>query len=359
MAYLKKLKFTFDYFDLYRGKLYFRAMILVTGGSGFLGAHILAQLTQKHPVVRALFRNPKGLDKVREVFGYYFENQASYFDKIEWIQCDLNDITTLSEAVNGVSEVYHVAGLINFEWRRHDELKSTNTTGTENLVNCCLEAKVQKLCYISSIAAMGQKSNAQDQDALTPGVIKDPYGLTKYGGELEVWRGAQEGLNVIILRPGVILGEGFWRSGSGVLLKFVSSEPKWYPPGGTGFVDVKDVAAFALRLMEAGKYNLTLTLVGHNMSYLEVLQKIGRALGSKKPPKWAVPLWVGLLGHYVDYLRAMITGAPEKLPKAYLDAMFEMTSYDGQPAALETQCSYTELEHTLQRICSLAPYKIK
>ena len=333
-------------------------MILVTGGSGFLGAHLLAQLTQKYPHVRSLYRNPKGLEKVREVFGYYFDDPTVFFDKIEWIRCDLNDITTLSEALQGISEVYHVAGLINFEWRRHRELKNTNTIGTANLVDCCLEAQVKKLCYISSIAALGQRSNDQPQDTFEPGIIKDPYGLTKYGGELEVWRGAQEGLQVTILRPGVILGEGFWRSGSGFLLKFVSTEPKWYPPGGTGFVDVQDVVRFATKLMEEGKHNLSLILVGHNMSYFDVLQKIGRALGSQKPPKWAIPRWVGVLAHYLDFVRAWVTGAPQKLPKAYIDAMFEPTSYDGKPAELQTQLNYTNLEQTLKRICDRAPYRL-
>jgi len=333
-------------------------MILVTGGSGFLGAHLLAELTQKHERIRALYRDLKGIEKAREVFRYSFKEEAPLFDKIDWIQCDLNDCMGLSEALKGITEVYHVAGLINFEWRRHSELKKTNTTGTANLVNCCLEAKVKKLCYISSIAALGQITNTQGQDSFDPPSFKDPYGLTKYGGELEVWRGAQEGLQVIILRPGVILGEGYWRSGSGFLLKFVSTEPKWYPPGGTGFVDVKDVVQFAIRLMEQENDALSLTLVGHNMSYLEVLQKIGQALGSTKPPKWAVPRWVGLLGHYLDFLRAWITGRRQKLPKAYIEAMFEPSSYDGGPAEVQTQLSYSDLNSTLRRICALAPYRL-
>ena len=136
-------------------------MILVTGGSGFLGAHILAALSKKNKKIRALYRNPKRLDKVREVFSYYFDDPLASFDQIEWIQCDINDLSTLSEALVGVNEVYHVAGLINFEWRRHRELKSTNTTGTANIVNCSLEAKVEKLCYISSIAALGQNVDKQ------------------------------------------------------------------------------------------------------------------------------------------------------------------------------------------------------
>ena len=333
-------------------------MVLVTGGSGFLGAHFLAHLTQKHGRIRALFRNPKRLENVREVFTYYFEDPKSYFDKIDWVQCDLNDISILTEALNDITEVYHVAGLINFEWRRQRELKKTNTIGTANLVNCCLAAKVEKLCYISSIAALGHNSSAQAEDPFEYPSFNEPYGLTKYGGELEVLRGAQEGLKILILRPGVILGEGFWRSGSGFLLKFVSTEPKWYPPGGTGFVDVKDVVQFAIRLMEQENDALSLTLVGHNMSYLEVLQKIGQALGSTKPPKWAVPRWVGLLGHYLDFLRAWITGRRQKLPKAYIEAMFEPSSYDGGPAEVQTQLSYSDLNSTLIRICALAPYRL-
>ena len=355
---MKKLKFTCDYFRQYQRKLYLRGMILVTGGSGFLGAHLLAELTQKHELIRALYRDPKGIEKARQVFKYYFKNAAPLFDKIDWVQGDLNDCIGLSEALEGITEVYHVAGLINFEWRRYEELKKTNTTGTANLVNCCLEAKVKKLCYISSISAMGQNTNGQEEDSFEPPSFKDPYGLTKYGGELEVWRGAQEGLKVLILRPGVILGEGYWRSGSGFLLKFVSTEPKWYPPGGTGFVDVKDVVAFAQNLMEGPVHNLAFTLVGHNLTYLEVLEKIGHALGSKKSPTLKIPLWVGLIGHYVDFLRAWITGSPQKLPKAYIHAMFEPSTYDGTPITNQSSLTYTELDKTLNRICRFAPYRI-
>ncbi len=333
-------------------------MILVTGGSGFLGAHLLAELTQKHERIRALYRDQKGIEKAREVFRYSLKQEAPLFDKIDWIQGDLNDPIGLSEALNGITEVYHVAGLINFEWRRYPELKKTNTVGTANLVNCCLETKVKKLCYISSIATLGQNTNAQEQDPFDPPSFKDPYALTKYGGELEVWRGAQEGLQVIILRPGVILGEGYWRSGSGFLLKFVSTEPTWYPPGGTGFVDVKDVVAFAVALMEGAVHNQAFTLVGYNLTYLEVLQKIGHALGSKKAPKRKIPLWVGLIGHYLDFLRAWITSSAQRLPKAYIHAMFEPSTYDGTPVTKLVPLTYTEIDKTLNRIGQLAPYKI-
>ena len=94
-------------------------MILVTGGSGFLGAHLLAELTQKHERIRALYRDQKGIEKAREVFRYSLKQEAPLFDKIDWIQGDLNDPIGLAEALNGITEVYHVAGLINFEWRRY------------------------------------------------------------------------------------------------------------------------------------------------------------------------------------------------------------------------------------------------
>ena len=333
-------------------------MIFVTGGSGFLGAHLLAHLTRKHDKIRALYRNRKGLENVREVFGFYFNDEALFFDKIEWIQGDLNDNWALSNALVGVTSVYHVAGLINFEWRRHRELKSTNIKGTANLVDHCLQAKVDKLCYISSIAAMGNNPQAHEADLFERPKFSDPYGMTKYAGELEIWRGAQEGLKVFIVRPGVILGEGYWRSGSGFLLKFVSTEPRWYPPGSTGFVDVKDVVDVTIDLMNRPEHNLVFTLVGHNLTYLEVLQKIGKALGSHKPPKWSVPLWVGLLGHYADFLRASITGKPQRLPKAYVQAMFESSTYDGTPVSKHLNIPYRTLEHTLERICQWAPYRL-
>ncbi len=333
-------------------------MIFVTGGSGFLGAHLLARLVQKDTCVRAYYRDAKRLEKVKEVFGFYFPNNPSYFDQIEWIQGDINDATALSYALEGVQEVYHLAGLINFEWRRYDELKQTNTRGTANLVNCCLASKVNRFCYISSIAAIGQSSFLMGQEDIITPEFKDPYSLTKYGGEIEVWRGGQEGLEVLILRPGLILGEGFWYSGSGLLLKFVSTQPKWFPPGGTGFIDVKDVVNFSIHLMEQKKHNLCLTLVGQNLTYLEILNKIGRSLGVKAPPKWRTPLWVGHLAHYIDLIFAILTGRPQKLPKAYINAMFELNEYDGGKVETITGLHYTPIDETLERLCKSAPYNI-
>ena len=90
-------------------------MILVTGGTGLVGAHLLWHLIQKNKTVKAIHRKESDLKRVEKVFGYYTENAAELFQKINWIEADLNDIPSLETAFENVDYVYHVAAYISFD----------------------------------------------------------------------------------------------------------------------------------------------------------------------------------------------------------------------------------------------------
>ena len=130
-----------------------------------------------------------------------------------------------------------------------------NVEGTANVVNIALEKNIRRLVHISSVAALGRKADGGHvNEEKKWEEFKGEYALCKsqYKAELEVWRGISEGLDAVILNPSTILGYGDWNSSSSAIFKRVYDEFKWYTPGVNGFVDVEDVAAATVLLMESG-----------------------------------------------------------------------------------------------------------
>ena len=134
-------------------------MILVTGSTGYLGAHLLYELTKAGKTVKAMFRNTNRISQVRSVFSYYEADYQQLFEKIEWIQSDILDYYSLNDSMKGIIQVYHVAGLVSFNNNDRKKLNSINVKGTANVVNACIDNGVDKLCHVSSIAALGESES--------------------------------------------------------------------------------------------------------------------------------------------------------------------------------------------------------
>ncbi|MBT8235989.1 MAG: NAD-dependent epimerase/dehydratase family protein, partial [Bacteroidia bacterium] len=194
-------------------------MILVTGATGLVGSHILFKLLEKGQQVRALYRAGSDLERIKRVFGYYSKTPEDLFNKIDWYEADILDPAELDGAFKNIQRVYHCAALISFDPKDKKQLYKTNVIGTQNVINYCIHHKVKKICYVSSIAALGDGVHQQlmDEETEWDENTQSAYSVTKYGAEKEVWRGAQEGLKVVIVNPGIIIGPGFWHTGSGAL----------------------------------------------------------------------------------------------------------------------------------------------
>ena len=127
-------------------------MVLVTGGTGLVGAHLLLHLVENGDIVRAIYRNLASIQKTKALFLHY--KKESLFEKIEWVQADITNIPSLEMAFEEVKYVYHCAALISFEPKDEDLLRKINIEGTANIVNFCIAKAVKKLCCVSSIAAL-------------------------------------------------------------------------------------------------------------------------------------------------------------------------------------------------------------
>ena len=291
-------------------------MILVTGGTGLVGSHLLFNLTKAGKKVRAIYRNEDRILLVKKVFAYYTDAIEPLINKIEWVSCDLNDIPNLEIVFNNITQVYHCAALISFDPRNIDALLKTNVEGTTNIVNLCIKNNIEKLCYVSSIATIGNPiiGERAEEETEFNDAIANVYALSKHKAEMEVWRGSQEGVKSIIVNPGLIIGPGFWHNGSGLLFSKIYKGVQFYPPTGTGIVAVNDVVQIMGELMDSPISNERYILVGENLSHKDTFTMVAESL-HKKPPKFILKIWMLQLFWRLDWVRSAITGKERVLTK--------------------------------------------
>ncbi|MEM1002132.1 MAG: NAD-dependent epimerase/dehydratase family protein, partial [Bacteroidota bacterium] len=307
-------------------------MVLVTGGTGLVGAHLLTALTKIEPEVKAIYRRSHKIEATKSVFDYLHNGDLSLFNKIEWLKADLNNIPQLTKAFKGVTKVYHCAAFVSFEPDKYKLLRKINIEGTANIINLCIKNKIEKLCYVSSIAAIGKESRPEklitESTAWNPEDDNSVYAITKYGAEMEVWRGSQEGIDVVVVNPGVIIGGGFWKSGSsGSLLHRLSRGMKYYTNGVTGYVGVTDVIETMISLMESTIKNQGFILVAENLSFKDFQDQCCEALGVPKPSKEANP-WLLEIAWRIDWLNHKIFGKRRSFSKQLAKSSSTITLYD-------------------------------
>ena len=323
-------------------------MILVTGGTGLVGSHLLLRLLESETPLKATYRTPDNLEKVKKVFAYYTQNSVERFSKIQWVQTDLNDIVGLETAFENVTHVYHCAALISFDPRDYDALHKTNVGGTANIVNFCIAKNVEKLCYVSSVATIGKssfKELATEEDEWND-YHANVYALSKKAAEMEVWRGAQENLSVVILNPGIIVGPGYWNTGSGTLFSISAANKNYFPPGGTGFVGVNDVVKLMIVLMHSKITHERYIAVSEHYTYEAILQKIAHYMG-KTSPKRKLKFWELDLLRRLDGLRCFFTNKRRKLTKHTIYSLKNPRKYSNQKIRTALGFDFEPIDETL------------
>lgn len=329
-------------------------MILVTGGTGLVGSHLLFQLLQKEMPIRATFRREHKLKSVKKVFTYYCDNAEDLYNQIEWVKAELNDIPALELAFEGISQVYHCAAFISFEPNRYRDLRKINTEGTANIVNLSISNKIQKLCYVSSIAAIGEEVapdiKITEQTEWNPELDHSVYAITKYGAELEAWRGTQEGLDTVIVNPGIILGPGYWKGGgSGSLFRQIHNGLSYYTNGSSAYVDVVDVVDIMIELMESDIKNERFIVISENLPFKLFQDKVAKALGVKPAQKKASPLLLSIAWR-LDWISYKIFGNRRKLSKQLAKSLTNMSIYDNSKVCSALNFEFKSIDHSISEI---------
>ncbi|MFM2048912.1 MAG: hypothetical protein RI955_1460 [Bacteroidota bacterium] len=314
-------------------------MILVTGGTGFLGNHLLQKLSNQQKPVRAMYRPSSGSKINKEI------------KNVEWVKGDVLEVDSISSAMQGITEVYHAAAMVSFDKRQHALMKKINVDGTENMVNMALENKIQKFGYISSVAVLGRsaKMNYIDENSeWEKSKFNSQYALSKMLAEREVFRGAAEGLNVVIVNPSVIIGNGDWQGSSTALFSTIYKGMPFYSTGINGFVDVDDVTECIIQLMDKNIFGERFILNENNYSYQQIFNWIAAALQVKKP-SIKITKWMSELAWRLEYLKTSITGKSGIVTRETATTALLENFYSNEKIKNKINFRFTPIEQSIQK----------
>lgn len=293
-------------------------MILVTGGTGLVGSHLLYELTSGGRFVRALKRGGSNTGLVRQLFTWYdAQHGESCFSRIEWVEGDVNDLVSLQEALSGITHVYHCAAVVSFLPDDRHRMMHVNVEGTASLVNLCLQQGITKLCHCSSVAAIGKpdRGNQVDESLVWKTSSRNSwYAISKYGAEREVWRASEEGLASVIVNPTVVIGPGDPTRSSAQLYQSVKNGMKFYTSGVTGFVDARDVAAAMVLLMDGNIAGERFIITSENLSYKTLFELFARYAGVQ-PPVLRATRFMTEVAWRLEKTRSFVTGQKPLLSK--------------------------------------------
>lgn len=291
----------------------------VTGATGLVGAYLLRYLVRDGVSVRALKRPNSPMNLVEDIA-----------DKVEWVEGDILDISTLEAAMSDVDYVYHSAAMISFDSRDRERMFDINIQGTANIVNLALSLKIKRLLHVSSIAALGRDEDTEYMDESakwTESKLNSNYAISKFRAECEVWRGMAEGLNVVVVNPSMILGSGYWKKGSAAMFERLGKGMKYYPAGGTGYVDVRDVAQAMIALMNSPIEGKRFILNSENMSWRDFMTMSATWLETSPPTKPISSWSMGILCR-LEWLRSRLTQSTPLLTRESVRNASHASYYD-------------------------------
>ena len=333
-------------------------MVLVTGGTGLVGAHLLLHLIENGENVRAIYRNLNNIQKTKSVFELY--NKGDLFEKIHWLEADILDVPSLETAFIGIDYVYHSAALISFDPKDEESLRKTNIEGTANMVNFSIAKEVKKFCFVSSIAALGDiaphETYITEETDWNPEKPHSDYAISKYGAEMEVWRALQEGLDIIIINPGVILGPiaatKIFDEGSVELYRKVANGLSFYTLGSTGFITINDVVRIANELMKSDIKNERFTLIADNIVFKDILHTIADTLKVKRPSTHAKPLLMNFLW-IADAVFSTLFFQKRSITKATAKASYSKNLYSNEKIKTALGMVFLDVHQYIKEVSKL------
>lgn len=320
--------------------------ILVTGGTGFLGAWVIRQLVLDGFRVSAIKRKESTIPAFIE---------PDILGQVNWLEGDVLDLVSLEDALQGVDAVIHSAAIVSFLKEDRKKMYTTNVEGTANLVNLALEMGIKRLVMVSSVAALGRTAKGEEVDekkSWTESKSNTHYALSKYWAEMEMWRAMAEGLNGVIVNPSTIIGYGNWNNSSCAIFRNAYDEFPWYSNGVNGFVSVEDTARAIVALLQSEITNERFILNGENWSFRQLFDTIAEGFGKKKPRLEATPL-LSQLAWRLEKLKSWFSGKKPLLSKETAKIAQSQTYFNNQKLLQHLPgFRYTPLRDAILQSCA-------
>lgn len=320
--------------------------ILVTGGTGFLGAWVIRQLVLDGFRVSAIKRK----DSPTPTF-----IEPALLSKVNWLEGDVLDLISLEDAMQDIDAVIHSAAVVSFLAADRKKMYTTNVEGTANVVNLALELGIKRVVLVSSVAALGRTAKGEEVDekkSWTESKSNTHYALSKYWGEMEMWRAMAEGLDGVIVNPSTIIGYGNWNNSSCAIFRNVYEEFPWYSNGVNGFVYVEDVARAIVALLQADISNERFILNGENWSFRQLFDTIAEGFGKKKPRLEATPL-LSQIAWRLEKVTSWLNGKKPLLSKETAKIAQTQTYFNNQKLLQQLPgFRYTPLREAIKASCA-------
>jgi len=319
-------------------------MILVTGGTGFLGAYVIAELVEKGHRVRA----------IRHHSTLPFFITPGILEKVEWVDGDVLDIISLQDSMKDISRVIHCAAIVSFDKKDRNKMYQVNVEGTANVVNVALASGIKRLLYISSVAALGRSSQTEtvnEEKKWQNEKSNTHYALSKHDAEMHVWRGFAEGLEGVIINPSTILGYGNWNQSSCSIFRNGYNGFQWYTNGVNGFVGVEDVARAAVQLLESGISQQRFIVNSENWSFRKLFTSIAGNF-HKRPPHREAGKMLGSIAWRLEKMKSFFTGSRPLLTRETAKVAHSKTSFDNRNLLTALpDFRFTPLDEVIKKTC--------
>lgn len=299
-------------------------MVMITGGTGLVGRHLLEVLLSGGDTVRAIHRASSDLSQAQN----FLEKRGVDQSQLQWIEAELWDEEGMEAALHGCSRVYHCAAIVSFHDSDADRMMKVNRDATAQLVNAMLHLGIHEIVHISSVSALGRKHGepVHEDVPFEEGSSVTHYARSKYLAELEVWRAKEEGLKVLVMNPVIVLGPGDFARSSSTMFSLVHKGFRWYPSGTNGFVSASDVARASFLLAENDCWDERFLLCAENKPYREVMSQIATAL-DVRPPSHKLKGWMTGLAWRSGRVLELISGKKSPVTRESVQNTHKVHTY--------------------------------
>jgi nucleoside-diphosphate-sugar epimerase len=310
-------------------------MILLTGATGYLGRRIARSLADQNLPFRALVRKTSDISTLKALG-----------PNVEITTGDLNDPDSLLDACMGIETIIHAAAMVSFQTKDREQLLFVNGEGTANLVNVALEAGTRRFIHLSSVAVLNRRDGGPVVTLAERWPEERPntsYAESKFAAEREVWRGQAEGLEVSVLYPTHILGDGDWEHEHAPRLWHMAAKERGvYPTGTTGFVDIRDIVDATLFVLGRDVDGDRFLLNAVNWTWKEALTRIAESIDAK-PPTIRVQAWQSALLWPIEFVRSKISGSKPMITRESHQNVQAQFRYDGSAYTEASGTSYRDV----------------
>ena len=315
-------------------------MILITGGTGFLGSNILFSLAKEKKII-SLYRSQSKVNLVKKFFERKSTKGKKFFKNIIWKKCDILNFSELDEVFNQVNYVIHCAGLVSFSSSDKKNLNEINITGTSNIVNLSIKHKIKKMIFVSSIAALTNDNQNKYSINENDKELNSYYGFTKKMAELEIWRASQEGIHINIVSPGVILGDGVFNKLYKSIDTYIRKKILFYTDGILSIVKIEDVVNSIIKLLNSNIKNQKIILVSKNIKFLDFLYFLTKK-NNYKQYYLKIPKYIFIILITLENIFSVLLLRKSKLSSDILNSLYNDYEVKGTDISQKLKLKYSK-----------------